>query len=464
MSSKTLEVGQVAGTGDVSGDPRRWRILAVASVAQFLAILDLFAVNVAFPALQRSFGDAPLSQVTWVLNAYTIVLAALLVPAGRLADVIGRRKGFLLGLALFGLASVGCALAPALPVLIAARVVQSASGAMLIPTALALVLPAFPQQQKPIAMSVWTLVAGAGAGSGPVVGGLLAQVDWRLLFLVNVPVTLIAVVAGLRVLPNPRSGVRRRLDLPGAGLILATTALLVTAFVQAPAWGYASARTLGCALAAVLLGGVLARHATRGTDPIISLALLRRRMFGMALAGIFCYYLSFGAMLLSATLLFTTRWHYSAIEAGFGVLPGPLTVIATTLLMGRAIRRFGPRPIAVIGGLTMAAGCAWWAVMATASPDYLKVWLPGMILAGLSTATLQPALFGAASTLPPSELALGSALLMMARQIGTAVGVAILAAILGAAGHPSIGELRTGWWYMAVAALLAAAASLRVKE
>jgi EmrB/QacA subfamily drug resistance transporter len=463
MRSKTVELTRPDSTSEASGDPRRWRILVVASVAQFLAILDLFAVNVAFPALQRSFGDVSLSQVTWVLNAYTIVLAALLVPAGRLADVIGRRKGFLLGLAMFGLASIGCATAPALPVLIAARVVQSAAGAMLIPTALSLVLPAFPQRQKPIAMSVWTLVAGLGAGSGPVCGGVLAQVNWRLLFLVNVPVTLIAVVAGLRVLPNPRSGVRRRLDLPGAGLVLAATALLVTAFVQAPVWGYTSPRTLGCVLAAVVLGLALARHAVRGTDPVISPALLRQRQFGMALAGIFCYYLSFGAMLLSATLLFTTRWHYSAIEAGFGVLPGPLTVVATTLLSGRVIRRFGPRPVAVFGALTMAAGSAWWASTATAAPDYVRVWLPGIILAGISTATLQPALFGTASALRPDELALGSALLMMARQIGTAVGVAILAAILGAAGHPTIASLRAGWWYMAVAALLAAAASLGVR-
>ncbi|WP_328605517.1 MFS transporter [Amycolatopsis sp. NBC_00345] len=442
-------------------DPRRWRILAVASAAQFLAILDLFAVNVAFPALERTFTGANFADVSWVLNAYTIVLAAVLVPAGRLADDIGRKRAFLVGMTLFGLASLGCAVAPTLPVLIAARVVQAVAGAILIPTSLGLALPAFPKHEHAKVMGVWTAVAAAGAGSGPVVGGLLLAAGWRWIFLINIPVVVVAVLAGRRVLPPSPRGVRKRLDLLGAALVLFTTAGLTTVFTQASVWGYGSPAVLGCALATVVLAVLTVRHLRRAPDPVISFELFRHRRFSVAISGIFLYYLAFAAMILAATLFLTGRWHYSVVAAALSIAPMPASTMLTALFSGRIVARFGARTSAALGGLALAAGCGWWALTATDRPQYLVVFLPGAILAGISTALLQPPLFGAAATLPPNRTSLATAALMMSRQISSALGIAVLTAILGAQALPGF---RTAWLAMSGAALASAVLSTRFRD
>lgn len=445
----------------VQADPRRWRILAVASAAQFLAILDLFAVNVAFPALERTFTGANLADVSWVLNAYTIVLAAMLVPAGRLADDIGRKPAFLVGMTLFGLASLGCAAAPALPVLIAARVVQAVAGAILIPTSLGLALPAFAEHEHAKVMGIWTAVAAAGAGSGPVAGGLLLAVGWRWIFLINIPVVAIAVLAGRRVLPPSPRGVRKRLDLLGAALVLLTVAGLTTVLTQAPVWGYGSAAVIGCALATVALGVLTVRHLRRASDPVISFELFRHRRFSVAISGIFLYYLAFAAMILAATLFLTGRWHYSVVAAALSIAPMPASTMTTALLSGRIVARFGARTSAALGGLALAAGCGWWALTATDHPQYLAVFLPGAILAGISTALLQPPLFGSAATLPPNRTSLATAALMMSRQISSALGIAVLTAILGT---QALHGFRVAWLAMTGAALACAVISTRFRD
>lgn len=441
-------------------DARRWRILAVASAAQFLAILDLFAVSVAFPALERAFPGAGLSGVSWVLSAYTIVLAAMLVPAGRLADDFGRKSAFLLGMTLFGAASLGCAVSPTLAVLVAARVAQAVAGAILIPTSLGLALPAFHPREHATVMGIWTAVAASGAGCGPVVGGLLLAAGWRWIFLINVPVVVVAVLAGRRELPSSPRGVRPRLDLPGAVLVLATVAGLTAVFTQAPVWGYGSGAILGCAGATIVLGVLTVRHLRRAPDPVISFALFRQRVFTVAVSGVFLYYLVFAAMILAATLLFTEHWHYSVVAAALGVAPVPVSCMATAPLSGRVVASVGARASAVLGGLTLAAGCGWWALTATDRPDYLLVFLPGAILAGVSTSLLQPPLFGSAAALPPEQTSLASATLMMSRQISSAIGVAGLTAILG---HHTLYGFRVAWLAMCAAALASALISTRFR-
>ncbi|WEO93618.1 MFS transporter [Streptomyces sp. FXJ1.172] len=440
---------------------RRWRILAIASAAQYLAILDLFAVSVAFPALERTFHGAGLAEVSWVLNAYTIVLAAMLVPAGRLADDIGRKPAFLLGMTLFGVASLGCAVAPVLPALVAARVVQAVAAAILIPTSLGLALPAFPPSEHAKVMGIWTAVAAAGAGSGPVAGGLLLAAGWRWIFLINIPVVAVAVLAGRRQLPASPRGVRKRLDLAGAALVLATVAGLTTVFTQGPVWGYGSGAIAGFAVATVVLGALTVRHLRRAPDPVISFGLFRHRLFTVAVSGVFLYYLAFAAMILAATLFLTGRWHYSVVAAALAIAPMPASTMATAPLSGRIVARFGARTSAVLGGLTLAAGCGWWALTATDRPEYLVVFLPGAMLAGVSTALLQPPLFGSAATLPPNRISLATAVLMMSRQISSALGVAALTAILG---HQALHGFRTAWLAMCAAALASAIAGTRFRD
>ncbi|WP_084525366.1 MFS transporter [Nocardia vaccinii] len=444
----------------LAASPRRWRVLAVAAVAQYLAILDLFAVTVAFPTLQTSFGHASASTVSWVLNAYTIVMAALLVPAGRLADDTGRKRGFLLGIALFGLASVACAAAPGLGALIAARVVQAAAAALLVPTGLGLVLPSFDAREHPTVMGIWTAIAAAGAGSGPVIGGLLLQAGWRWIFLLNIPFTVAAFLFGLRVLPDIRGQAGRKLDLFGATLILAATAALTTAFVQASDWGYTSPATVGALLAASALAGTFGRHVRRHPDPVVSPAVLRHKLFRIATAGVFAYYLAFAALILEATLFLTQQWHYSQLTASLGIAPIPISCLLLSPLSGRLVARIGARACAALGGATIALGAAWWIATAGLTTSYPIMFLPGAILAGASTALLQPPLFGASALLPADQLSLGSGTLMMARQTSSALGVAILTAILARAVVPGLGDYRAGWVYMVAVGLLAAVAGL----
>ncbi|MCK7628229.1 MFS transporter [Streptomyces sp. RS10V-4] len=448
---------------DPAPDPRRWLVLAVASAAQFLAVLDLIAVTIAFPAIGEDFAPAPASALSWVLNGYTVVLAALLIPAGRLADEAGRRRCFLAGMALFGLASAVCGLVPTLPLLIAARVVQGAAAAVLIPTSLSLALPAFPARERATAVGVWTAVSAVAASSGPVIGGLLAASDWRLIFLINVPVVLLAVGAGVRLLPRSVRGPRQALDLPGTVLVLVCVGALVTAFAQAPEWGYTAPGTLAVLAAGALAGVLGVRHVRRAARPVVDPALFRAPGFTAAASGLLGYFVAYGVMMLAASLLFTDVWHYSVRTAGLALAPWPLTVLVVSAVSGRIVAVLGGRGTAVAGALCFVTAALWWLALAGdggAGAGYAVRFLPGLIFAGFGAGLYQPVMFAAAGALPASRLSLGSGVLMVSRQAGTALGVAVLVAVMGGQQHPGLGALRGGWVIAAVASMGAVAAAL----
>src|SRR5438876_9837075 len=183
---------------------QRTKVAAIVSVGVFVASLDLFIVNIAFPDIERDFHSTSLAGLSWILNAYAIVFAALLVPAGRWADRAGRKRAFLAGMALFTLSSAACAAAPSVGVLIGARVAQAGGAALLMPTSLGLLLPEFPPERRQVAVGIWAAVGGAAAAAGPLVGGLLVQASWRWVFLVNVPIGIVAIAAGVRTLREIR--------------------------------------------------------------------------------------------------------------------------------------------------------------------------------------------------------------------------------------------------------------------
>ncbi|MFD7667678.1 MFS transporter [Streptomyces sp. NPDC059788] len=445
-------------------DPRRWLVLAIASAAQFLAVLDMIAVTIAFPAISRDFGTASPAALSWVLTAYTVVLAALLVPGGRLADAVGRRRGFLVGMVLFGLASAACGAAPTLATLIAARVAQGAAAAVLIPTSLSLALPAFPARERATAVGVWTAVSAVAASSGPVVGGLLAASDWRWIFLVNVPVVVAAVAAGLRFLPRAAAHTGRErwqgLDPLGTALVLVCIGALVTACAMAPQWGYTAPGTLGCLAAGVLAGVLCAVHMRRAAEPVVHPGLFRTPGFTAATLGLLAYFVAYAATTLGSTLLFTDVWHYPVQQAGLALAPWPLTVLVVSSVSGRLVRAVGERPAALAGALCFVAVPVWWLVAGPADGShYATAHLPGLILAGIGTGLYQPVMFAAAGRLPAARLSLGSGVLMVSRQGGTALGVAALVAVTGGQRHVKAAELTHGWYLIAVTAALAVGAA-----
>ncbi|WP_205697505.1 MFS transporter [Conexibacter sp. SYSU D00693] len=444
----------------------RWKVLTVVSVAAFMASLDLFIVNVAFPELSRDFEGTSVAGLSWVLNAYAIVFAALLVPAGRAADRLGRRRAFLGGTLAFLAGSVLCGVAPSVEALVAARIVQAAGAAFLMPASLALLLPEFGPRERPAAIGVWAAVGGVAAALGPPVGGLLVEASWRLVFLVNVPVGLVALAFAVRLLRETRDETAERADLGGTVLLTLSTAGLVLGLVEAPDWGWGSVATLAV-LAASAAGLALfwARCRTH-SSPVVHPEMLQVRSFAMATLGQLLFSASFGAMLLGSVLLLTDVWDRSVLVAGLSIAPGPMLAAAFAVVSGRLAPTVGQHRLAAAGCATFAVGCSWWLWQVDATPAYATGILPGLLLTGIGVGfTLAPLASAAASSLPPTRFATGSAVLTMARQLGTVLGVAVLVAILGSgdASDP-IGAFQGGWTFMVVSGLLASLAALRIGD
>ena len=425
----------------------------------FLSSLDLFIVNIAFPSISATFHGESLSSLSWVLSAYTIVFAAALVPAGRWADRAGRKKAYLIGLAIFTASSALCAVAPSLDFLVGARVLQATGGALMLPTSLGLLLPAFGPERKGAAIGLWSAVGGAAAAFGPPVGGLLVQASWRWVFLVNLPFSLVALGFGVRMLREVRDPAAHKADLVGAALLSVSVASLVAGIVEGSDWGWASARILGAFALALVSATWLVVRSFRHPHPILEPAVIRHRAVALADLSSLAFFSGFGAMVLGGVLLLTGVWHESVLRAGFMIAPGPLLAGLTAFPGGVLGARFGHRVVGTAGSLFFAAGGLWWITHVGPTPDWLGDYLPGSLLGGFGVGLMLPSLGGAATApLPPERFATGSALYVMSRQIGIALGVAGLVAILGAASGPAaVTSFHHAWIFMMGCSLLAGA-------
>ena len=424
---------------------RKWRVSLIVCVGVFMASLDLFIVNIAFPAIAAHFGGASLSSLSWVLNGYAIVFAALLVPAGRWADAFGRKRAFLLGLSLFVLASAGCAAAPSIGALVGARVLQAVGGALMLPTSLGLMLPEFGAGERHVAIGMWAATGGIAAAAGPPLGGLLVQADWRLVFLVNVPVGLTGIVAGARTLRERREEHALRPDLLGALELIVAVAALVAAIVKGEDWGWTSPVILGLFALALALVPAIWWRSTHQPAPVLEPAMLAVRSFRLAVGASVLFFAGFGAMLLTGVLFLTTVWHESALTAGLMLFPGPAMATAFSIPSARIGARFGFRLPGVLGALLFCGGSLWYITHAGRVPDYAADFLPGMLIGGAGVGLVIPTLTGAgASSLAPERFATGAAVLTMGRQMGAALGVAALVAVLGTAAS-SVADFHAAW-------------------
>ena len=411
-----------------------WSTFALASVAVFLVSLDATIGFAVFPALRHAFPDVRPSELSWVLNAYTIVYAALLVPAGRLADLLGRKRLFIIGVGVFTLASGLCGVAGSTDMLILFRVLQAVGAALLTPTSLALVLQAFPVEKRAIAVSLWGAVGALAAAVGPSVGALIIEgTNWQWAFLVNVPIGIVAMIRAALSLSESRNlETGHRFDWPGVLMLIAGSGLLILGIVQSDSWGWQAPATLATISAGVALLLIFIFWAKGKPHAAVDLSLFQDRNYRFVNAASLVFGAAFTAMFLSFFLFMTTIWHYGLTKAGFGITPGPLLVMPVAIISGRYVARLGHRPLLIAGGLIYALSGLWFYLNTSLTADYLSVWLPGMLLSGIGVGLVLPSLSGAAvARLPAKRFGVGSAVNQAIRQFGSALGVAFTVTILG---------------------------------
>jgi EmrB/QacA subfamily drug resistance transporter len=427
-------------------------VLAIVCVGMILANLDLFVVIVALPNIGRDLRDGSLENLSWIINAYGITYAALLVFFGRLAERHRRDLSFLLGVAAFTAASAACAAAGSIATLVAFRVVQAAGAALMTPTSIGLILAAFPPDRRSGAVRAWTAIGGFGAALGPLVGGVILLFDWRWIFLINIPIGVVALLIGKWKLPAVSGHAVARPSLPAALLVSAGTAALTIVIVKANEWGWRSPATALSLAAALLSIGLFVVHCMRSANPFVAPALFRMRQYSGAVLVMAPYSIAFGGMLLSIPLWEQTVWGWSALKTGAAFAVGSALVPVTSLLLaGRLIGRYGASAVVIAGIVVFTAGMLFWAALSRAEPDFGLAILATVPL-GVGVGLAFPTLMGVgAAALPPSSFSTGSGVINMIRQVALAIGVAIFVAILSSAVAPDQRPQRfeLGWWTMA---------------
>jgi len=435
-----------------SGQPKAWSAFGVLAIAIFLAVLDLFIVNIAFPDIRRSFPSSSLPSLSWILSAYAIVFAAVLVPAGKLADIVGRKRVFLAGLLVFLVGSALSAAAPSVDFLIGARVLQAVGGAALTPTSLGLILPMFPPRKHATVIGLWAAIAGVGAAAGPPIGGLLVEASWRWIFLVNLPLGLFALVRSAQIIPEIRDPTHARFpDVIGSVLLIVAIGSLTLGLVKGPDWSW-DRRSLGAFGASALLLALFTLRSARHPAPVVELPLLRPPAFALASLSALLFFAAFAVLLLGNVLFLTAVWHYSVTRAGFAFFPGPLTAATVAALSGRLGGRYGSARFGAAGGIIFAVASLWFLTSLGDHPQYLSEYLPGTLIGGFGVGLILPAITAlAASTLPPARLATGIGVQTTFRQIGAALGLASFVAIVGSSTLTTKSDFDGSWVFMAVA-------------
>ncbi len=428
------------------------QILAIACAGIVLANLDLFIVNVALPDIARDLAVPSLERLSWILNAYAIVYAALLVFFGRLSERYPRNASFLAGVAIFTIASGACALASSVEALIAFRVLQAVGAALLTPTSLGLILASFPPERRGHAVRTWTAVGGFAAALGPLVGGLLVTASWRWIFLVNLPIGAAALIIGWRKLPAIPGHAVSPPDPWAAALVTLGVAALTFGIVKFGDWGWRSAEVaVSFAAAAIFLGAFVA-HCFRSRDPFVDPALFRIPHFSGAVLAMAPFAVAFGAMLLSIVLWEQAAWGWSGLKIGLALAPGPLMVPTTSLLVAsRLIARFGASSVAALGLGAFTVSIVLFAARTGLEPDPVSL-IARMMLMGVGVGLTMPTLMGVgAAALPPSSFATGSGVINMIRQTAMAVGVAVFIAIIGSpqGAAERLHAYQLAWWTMA---------------
>jgi EmrB/QacA subfamily drug resistance transporter len=406
----------------------KWTPLVAICLGSFMLLLDVTIVIVALPEMAAAL-HTPLAGLQWVIDAYALVLASLLLTAGSLADRVGRRHIFLAGLGIFAAGSLGCGLAPTVGLLIAARALQAVGGAAMFATTLSLLGATYHGRDRATALSFWSAVAGAAAALGPLAGGIISvSIGWRWIFLVNLPICVLTAVLVLSSLKESRAEHRGRLDIGGMVALVVTASATTYAIIAGGEDGGLSARTLASLAIAVVGLIALIGWEKRASEPMLDLALFRRPAFvGVLVAG-FAFQIAAFAVLPYTSVWLQAVLGLTPLQAGLVQFPLSAVSFAIPLVFGRWLHQFPHRRIVALGLLVIAAGAFGQAVISGASAAWVII--PGSMLVGLGTGMLAPVLAGAAlAAAPPERAGVAGAAMNTFRQLGLALGVAVLGAV-----------------------------------
>ncbi|NKX86184.1 MFS transporter [Nocardia coubleae] len=438
------------------GSRRRWAVLAVCSTGLFLVGLDTTIVNAALPSIARDLHTG-VRGIAWIVDAYTLVMASLLISAGAIADRVGRRRVFRVGLVLFGASSVLCAVAPTVGVLLAARIAQGAGAAMLSPVALAIVVGVFTDPgQRARAIGVWAAVFGVAMAAGPVVGGALVQsLGWRGVFWVNLPVIAVVLVLTALVVPESRAVRVRRLDGLGQVLLVIVVGGSVGVLLEGPRLGWASPATI--IGSAVVCAAIIAfvRLEGRRPEPLIDPDLFRRAPFTAAVLSAVAVFVALGATLLLTTLYLQDARGMSPAAAGAVMLPLAVPAIVFAPLSGVLVSRHGARrPLQLAGGFTALGGGLLFVAVREHRP--LPLLLTALLLVGIGFGFANPPITTTAvSGLPADRAGVAGGITSTARQFGAALGVAVAGGFIGGAAQTELAQAaRPGWLLVGCCGLL----------
>lgn len=432
--------------------------------AAFLAGIDLFIVNVAFDEIGRDFAGAELSELSWILNAYAVVYAALLVPMGRLADRTGQKRGFIAGMVLFIAASLACGFAPGIWWLVAFRVLQAVGAAAMTPASLGLLLAVVPPEKRASSARLWAMTGAVAAALGPALGGGLVQLSWQWAFWINLPIGLLLVLGAIRYVPDVRHNEGTPLpDLLGALVLVLAVGGLVLGLVQGSDWGWTSPRVVGALALSALATAAFARRTFRHPSPVISPTLLAVPAFRWANIATLVFNSAFGAALLGGILWLQLAWGYGALRTGLAIAVGPMVVPIAAVLAQRLFPAVRPGRMIAAGSLLYAASAVWQGTILSTTPAYWTGFMPAWVLGGIGVGLAMPNLLAAATaTLPPAQASTGGGIVTMSRQVGLALGVSILVTIVDGT------DLETGfahaWYAIALGMVLAALTALRMSR
>ncbi len=411
-----------------------WLVLAATSLVNLLVGLDTSIASVAFPALNAAFPQASTADLSWVLTFYSVALAGFLIVAGRIADRVGRLRIFNIGMVLFVMASIGVACAPTVSIIIGMRGLQGFAAALMTPASLGLLVAAWPVERRTTAVAAWGSVLALASSIGPLLGGFIIEfASWRWAFLINVPIGIFALLWGRKILTeSERDGAAATPDLIGSMLTIVATSSLLLAIVQGPEWGWVSYPLLGLIAFFVVTILALVRHTMSHNDPIMPPILFTIRTFRIASIAVFLFSLGFLSTFVALVLFLTGIWGYSALEAGFAITGLPVMAVITANVAGRLAERFGFKATIVPGCAAFTCGALWlWAFMGP-QPDPLWALFPATIMMGIGIGAAPAILNGAGvAAVEPGYFSVAGAVGQTARQLGTAIGVAILVAIIG---------------------------------